>query len=97
MSSWFDYSDFYTMIKTTYAGNYYHIVDDVWLIKTEETPAEILSKLVPLMNFNTKERVTKDQIFVFELGDWFNYDGYGAKSIHDYIKSMRTDEKIKNV
>lgn len=77
-----DYSSFYSAIKSSPATTWWHYIDDTWLIKTTETPAQLTEKLRPHINAG------KDTILIAKV-DLSNYSGWLTKPAHEWIKANR--------
>ncbi len=78
-----DYAEFYEVIKSNYP-EWKHFVESGWLIKTEDTAAEICAKLLPKM-------ANRDSIFIAEVGE--DKEGLIAKSIWEWIKEAPNENK----
>ena len=70
--------DFYDAIKSNYP-KYQHMLEDSWLIKTDETADEIVSKLQEKLPLSAS-------LFVAEITD--NYQGWVGKSVWEWLKNL---------
>ena len=75
-----DYADFYNALKNG-VDEYRHIMNGVWVVKTDKKAAELRDMLMPFMTF--QERCC-DLFFISELGD--DRDGMIAKSYWEFFK-----------
>ena len=84
-----DYMEFYNAIKNN-VGDYRHIMECAWIVKTDKTAKEIRDILIPYMTF--KDR-SCDMLFVGELGK--DMDGMIAKSYWEFMKDDDKEDKEK--
>lgn len=83
ISYWFrdntiNYMDFYDAIKFNYP-RYQHMLEDSWLIRTDETADEIVSKLREKLPLSAS-------IFVAEITD--NCEGWIGKGTWEWLKNL---------
>lgn len=83
ISYWFrdntiNYMDFYDAIKSNYP-KYQHMLEDSWLIRTDETADEIVSKLREKLPLSAS-------LFVAEITD--NYQGWVGKGVWEWLKNL---------
>ena len=70
--------DFYDAIKSNYP-KYQHMLEDSWLIRTDETADEIVSKLREKLPLSAS-------LFVAEITD--NYQGWVGKGVWEWLKNL---------
>lgn len=78
----YNYAEFYATIKKEYP-EYQHIIEELWVIKTDDTAKEIVAKLRPTLQ-------PKDPIFVSDLGE--DREGWVARGFWKWINK---EEKLK--
>lgn len=69
---------FYDTIKSNYP-KYQHMLEDSWLIRTDETADEIVAKLREKLPLSAS-------LFVAEITD--NYQGWVGKGVWEWLKNL---------
>lgn len=85
-----NYMDFYDTLKSNYPS-YFHVMESAWVIKTDETAAQIVEKLRAKLHYSER---SADAIFVCELGE--DMEGFCAKSFWEFIKGDKeSSDEVK--
>lgn len=74
-----DYTSFYNTLKAGPTLSWWHYLDNVWLIKTDESASKLMDRVRPTINEG------KDRILIIKV-DPSNYWGYLPSKAHDWIK-----------
>lgn len=76
-------ADFYSTIKSNYP-EWQHVLEESWLIKTEDSAEEIFSKLNEKLPLHAS-------LFIAEITN--NCEGWIAKSAWEWLKGEENNEK----
>jgi len=77
-----DYTAFYDALKGAPTQTWSHYIDNIWLLKTEETPVQLNARISPLINQGT------DTIFIVKV-DATDYKGWLPTDAHEWIRANR--------
>jgi len=77
-----DYTAFYSALQAAPAETWSHYIDNIWLLKTSETPEDLNARISPYINQGT------DTVFIVKI-DASDYKGWLPKAAHNWIKANR--------
>ncbi len=77
-----DYTPLYNAIKGGHASTWWHYIDNTWMVKTTETPAQMIDRLTPHINGAI------DSILIIKV-DGHSYNGWLPSKAYDWIKENR--------